>query len=99
MYLTQLLSNITVYDQYIFAGWQQLYVLKCAQVLASLLEEDVPADEGLDPLIEDCRCKVASLQERLLHRTTQNDEQMTESDKLQVRSGALLPFGDEVLMH
>lgn len=70
---------------FFIAGWQRLYVLKCAQVLSSLLEEDVSAEDDLDQLLKDCRSKVASLQERLLHRKAQNDEQITDSATLEVR--------------
>lgn len=43
------------------------------------------AEEDLDPLLENCRSKVASLQERLLHQKAQNDEQIRDSATLEVR--------------
>lgn len=65
-----------------FTGW------KCAQVLSSRAEENVSAEEHLDPLLENCRSKVAILQERLLHQKAQNDEQISDSATLEVRLGA-----------
>lgn len=67
-------------------------MLKCAQVLNSLLEEDVSAEEDLEQLLQDGHSKLASLLERLLNRNAQNDEQMTDSAPLEVRLGASLPF-------
>lgn len=78
------MSGITVYDQYIIADMQKLYVLKCAQVFSSLLDRGVSTEEDLDQLLQDSRSEVASLQERLLHFKAKKDGQITDSDTLEV---------------